>query len=88
MFGSHQNVAAGIEWTIAYIFTFYILTFILDLLPSVQNSRHVPQGVKEAEKRLEEGGAVNGNGSASRYPQDYSDQSGGKKKRGFGKFRW
>ena len=54
--GTHQNIAAGVEWTIAFIFTFYVLSFVLDLLPSVQTSKHVPQGVKEAEKRLEEGG--------------------------------
>jgi hypothetical protein len=55
MFGSHQNAAAAIEWTIAFVFTFYILTFVLDLLPSMQSAGHVPQGVKEAEKRMEEG---------------------------------
>ena len=55
-FGSHQTIAAGVEWTIALIFTFYVLSFVLDILPSVQTSKHVPQGMKEAEKRLEEGG--------------------------------
>jgi Frag1/DRAM/Sfk1 family len=77
--GSHQNVAAVVEWSIAFIFTFWIGSFIIDLLPSVQNSRHVPQGIREAEKRLEEGPnylATNGSGVPAR------------KKRGFGKFRF
>lgn len=34
---------------IALVFTFYILSFVIDLLPSVRTRRHVPQG----EKRLE-----------------------------------
>lgn len=55
-FGPHRDVAAALEWTIAFIFTFYALSFVLDLLPSVQTSKHVPQGVKEAEKRLENNG--------------------------------
>jgi hypothetical protein len=31
---------------IALIFTFYILSFVVDLLPSVRTTRHVPQGEK------------------------------------------
>lgn len=89
-FGSHQNVAAILEWTIAYTFSFYILSFILDLLPSVQNSRHVPQGLKDAEKRLE-GGApydnANANGTTG-HPHNHSDLPGGRKKGGFGRFKW
>lgn len=54
MFGSHHDVAACVEWAVALIFTFYILSFILDLLPSVQTARHVPQGVREAKMRMEE----------------------------------
>jgi len=40
----HRNVAAVIEWVIALIFTFYVLSFLLDLLPSVRTKHHVPQG--------------------------------------------
>jgi hypothetical protein len=31
---------------IALVFTFYILSFIIDLLPSVRTRRHIPQGEK------------------------------------------
>ena len=88
MFGSHQDVAACVEWAIAYIFTFYILSFILDLLPSVQTTRHVPQGIREAEKRMEEGGVDLGNGNGENGSQQGQPAVGERKKRGFGRFRW
>ncbi|EAW11153.1 Frag1/DRAM/Sfk1 family protein [Aspergillus clavatus NRRL 1] len=44
-----KNVAAVLEWVIALVFTGYVLSFVVDLLPSVRTRRHVPQG----EKRLE-----------------------------------
>lgn len=34
---------------IAFIFTGYILSFVVDLLPSVRTRRHVPQGEKHIE---------------------------------------
>ncbi|KAF9886210.1 Protein sfk1 [Aspergillus nanangensis] len=41
-----RNAAAVLEWVIALIFTFYVLSFVIDLLPSVRTRRHVPQGEK------------------------------------------
>lgn len=42
---SHQrNVAAVFEWIVALVFTFYVLSFLLDLLPSVRSKNHQPQG--------------------------------------------
>ena len=41
------NVAAVFEWIISFTFTFYILSFLLDLLPSVQTKHHRPQGWKD-----------------------------------------
>ncbi|KAK4947792.1 hypothetical protein LTR10_013300 [Elasticomyces elasticus] len=38
------NVAAVFEWVVALVFTFYVLSFLLDLLPSVRTSHHQPQG--------------------------------------------
>lgn len=38
-----------ISAVIAFVFTGYILSFVVDLLPSVRTRRHIPQG----EKRLE-----------------------------------
>jgi Frag1/DRAM/Sfk1 family len=42
-----SNVAAVFEWIVAFTFTFYILSFLLDLLPSVQTRHHKPQGWKD-----------------------------------------
>jgi Frag1/DRAM/Sfk1 family len=47
-----RNVGAVLEWVVAFIFTGYILSFLLDLLPSVRTRRHLPQGLEE-DGRLE-----------------------------------
>ncbi|PGH04432.1 hypothetical protein AJ79_07089 [Helicocarpus griseus UAMH5409] len=39
-----KNTAAILEWVIAFIYTFYVLSFIVDLLPSVRTRHHLPQG--------------------------------------------
>ncbi|KKK24761.1 hypothetical protein AOCH_002214 [Aspergillus ochraceoroseus] len=44
-----KNVAAVLEWVIALVFTFYVLSFVIDLLPSVRTRHHVPQGEKYLE---------------------------------------
>ena len=40
-------MAAVFEWIIALIFTFYVLSFLLDLVPSIRTKHHVPQGFRE-----------------------------------------
>ncbi|KAJ5157526.1 uncharacterized protein N7482_008626 [Penicillium canariense] len=45
---STKNAAAILEWIIAFVFTGYILSFMVDLLPAVRTRRHVPQGEKHA----------------------------------------
>ncbi|KAL2864577.1 Frag1/DRAM/Sfk1 family protein [Aspergillus lucknowensis] len=42
----HRNAAAVLEWVIALVFTFYVLSFVIDLLPAVRTRKHVPQGEK------------------------------------------
>jgi hypothetical protein len=37
----HQNAGAILEWTIAFVFTGYILSFVMDLLPAVRSKHHV-----------------------------------------------
>jgi hypothetical protein len=44
--GGSQNTGAILEWVIAFVFTGYVLSFVVDLLPSVRTRRHVPQGEK------------------------------------------
>jgi len=50
---NHENVAAVFEWIVALVFTFYILSFALDLWPSVRSKHHIPQGWQEREAALE-----------------------------------
>lgn len=45
---SKKNVGAILEWVIAFVFTGYVLSFVVDLLPAVRTRRHVPQGEKHA----------------------------------------
>ncbi|KAH8693543.1 Frag1/DRAM/Sfk1 family-domain-containing protein [Talaromyces proteolyticus] len=60
-----QNSAAVIEWVIAFIFTFYVLSFIVDLLPSVRTRHRIPQGEKAIQmasaRPSTSSGAANGN---------------------------
>ncbi|KAL9624470.1 MAG: hypothetical protein Q9160_001433 [Pyrenula sp. 1 TL-2023] len=47
MFTTKQNAAGVLEWIIAFIFTFYILSFTVDLLPGVKTQHHTPQGFED-----------------------------------------
>lgn len=38
-FKHHQNIAAVFEWVIALIFTGYVLTFFIDLLPAARSTQ-------------------------------------------------
>lgn len=46
-FTHHRNVAACFEWAVAFIYTFYCFSFVVDLWPSIRTKSHVPQGHKE-----------------------------------------
>lgn len=46
-FTHKRNVAACFEWAVAFIYTFYVLSFIVDLWPSVRTKKHVPQGHRD-----------------------------------------
>ncbi|ODH45052.1 hypothetical protein ACO22_00444 [Paracoccidioides brasiliensis] len=47
-----KNIAAVMEWVIGYIFTFYVFSFIIDLLPSIRTRNHIPQGKRISETNL------------------------------------
>lgn len=67
----NYNPAAIFEWIVAFIFTAWVLSFVLDLLPAVQTERHVPQGLKDTEKNLEQGGRHQGDAQPGGYRNDY-----------------
>ncbi|KAL8962857.1 MAG: hypothetical protein Q9193_000798 [Seirophora villosa] len=64
-FTSHKSIAAVFEWIIALIFTFYVLTFFVDLLPAGRHHQkltklepgHVDEAMRE---RSANGFAVDG----------------------------
>ena len=70
------NVAAVLEWIVALVFTFYILGFLLDLLPSVQTRHHRPQGWKNEPVRVSMSEA-DGRHTDSEYPRPLTSDSAG-----------
>ena len=60
-FTKRQNKAAVFEWIIALIFTFYVLTFFIDLLPASRSKQENTNQVVLRELEMENGRAtVNG----------------------------
>lgn len=45
------------EWVVALIFTFYVLTFFVDLLPAVRNRHHTGSGAPQVEMGRANGGS-------------------------------
>lgn len=43
---SRRDPSAVLEWLISFVFTGYVLSFVVDLLPSVRTRTRVPQGEK------------------------------------------
>lgn len=57
---NNQNVAAVFEWIIAFIFTFYILSFVIDLLPAVRTKAHTMRFVKNLKHDMESSNSQEG----------------------------
>jgi len=75
-FGStHKDVAAILEWTIAFIFTGYVLSFLLDLAPAVGTKGGRTSDQTEFEREAED--AERGSDSKLR-----GGDTGGRKKEG------
>lgn len=53
----HSNIAAILEWTIAFIFTLYLFSFLIDLIPAVKTRAQDKNGSNvshyETEMQLE-----------------------------------
>ena len=63
MFTKQQNVAAVFEWVIALIFTFYVLTFFVDLLPAARDTQMRTNVERLHMRDVDNGnGHINGNG--------------------------
>lgn len=56
-FTSRLNIAATLEWVIAFIFTFYIVSFFLDLVPAIKTKGRNDRFVKTSPRQMEDAGA-------------------------------
>lgn len=58
------NASAVLEWTVAFIFTFYILSYAIDFLPAIQTKHHHSQetNLDMAEQGIYDDGTYHGNG--------------------------
>ena len=57
-FDSKKNIAAVFEWIVAFVFTFYVLTFFIDLLPAARSTQEHSNAELMHLKRVENGGAM------------------------------
>lgn len=54
-FKKAYNAAAVLEWAIAFIFTFYVLSFFVDLIPAVGTKHGAKGGKTEMEREANDG---------------------------------
>ena len=64
----HFNTAAILEWTIAFIYFFYVLSFFIDFMPAVRSKGHQSHATEMDMARMESGTAM-GDGAAD--PEQY-----------------
>jgi len=79
-FDGHPNIAAIFEWMVAFVFTFYVLSFLLDLLPAVRTKHHLPQGFEDTHPEMTKTGTGAGNmthAGAGEYEQPLTLDSAG-----------
>lgn len=74
-FTHHYDVAAVFEWIIAFVFTAYAVSFLLDLLPAVRTKSHDKRFNKHEMQDLAERGH-NGNGVANGNGNGYANGNG------------
>ncbi|KAK4698047.1 hypothetical protein P7C71_g105, partial [Lecanoromycetidae sp. Uapishka_2] len=73
-FDKEENVAAVFEWTIALIFTFYVLTFFVDLLPAARSTQAHSNDEIMHMKEAENGTSMVDNSAG--YPDGYANGVG------------
>ncbi|CAD6575634.1 MAG: hypothetical protein ASARMPRED_007408 [Alectoria sarmentosa] len=93
-FDGEQNVAAIFEWIIAFVFTFYVLTFFVDLLPAARSTQEHSNAelmrLKEAENggaMMENSGRTNGTMTSSVNGNAYAVGAAGHDGVGTGRYR-
>ncbi|KAF7555521.1 hypothetical protein G7046_g6539 [Stylonectria norvegica] len=66
----HQNAAAVAEWIVAFIFSFYVFSFCIDLYPAVHTRKPGTLFPKPGMRELEEA-SNESNGERNPYTRDY-----------------
>lgn len=64
----HYNTAAVLEWTVAFIYFFYVLSFFIDFMPAVRHNGKQSAATEMDMARME-GGPAMGDGAAN--PEQY-----------------
>jgi hypothetical protein len=59
----HWNTAACLEWTIAFIYFFYVLSFFIDFMPAIRGKHH--QSHETEMEAFQEGDGAMGDGAAN-----------------------
>lgn len=63
-FDGEQNVAGVFEWIVALVFTFYVLTFFMDLLPAARSAQEHTNIENMHKQEMDNGGTMmNGGGN-------------------------
>jgi hypothetical protein len=62
------NVAAGLEWSIAFIYCCYVLSFFIDFLPAIRSKSHQSY---ETEMQVAEEGGMRAQGDGAAESQQY-----------------
>src|ERR1700749_920811 len=52
-FKNKYNAAGVLEWAIAFIFTFYVFSFFVDLLPAVHTKHSAKKGWQDGETEMQ-----------------------------------
>lgn len=70
LFKGDKNVGAVLEWCLAFFFTFYILTFLIDLLPAVhtKGDHHPDESMRRA---IDENGGQDQFGQSAASSNEY-----------------
>jgi small-conductance mechanosensitive channel len=61
-FTDNYNVAAVFEWVVAFIFTLYVFSFVIDLWPAIRTKHHTARFVKPTASDMEEANENSANG--------------------------
>lgn len=77
----HYNTAAVLEWTIAFIYFFYVLSFCIDFMPAVRGKHHQSRET-EMDVAMAENGAAMGDGAAN--PDQYYRGGANRLSNGYG----